>query len=89
MARPETQAISLRIRSEKVDMLERLAKSTDRPRSWHIEQALDAYLELQAWQIARVKEGIADADSGRLIPHEQIEDWLKTWGSDEEGEPPV
>jgi len=88
MAKPETQAISLRIRTEKVAVLEKLAKATDRPRSWHIEQALDAYLDLQAWQVAQIKEGLADADAGRMIPHEEIVKWLKTWGSEEESEPP-
>ena len=49
----QTQAISLRISAEKVGVLERLAKATDRPRSWHIEQALDSYLEVQAWPICQ------------------------------------
>ena len=40
MSNSVTQAISFRIRAEKVRALERLAKATDRPRSWHIEQAL-------------------------------------------------
>ncbi len=80
MARPETQAISLRIRSEKVDMLERLAKATDRPRSWHIEQALDAYLDLQAWQVAHIEKSMTEMDAGRGIPHEEIVKELLTWG---------
>ncbi len=88
MPKPETQSISLRIRCEKVAMLEDLAKVTDRPRSWHIEQALDAYLDRQAWQVAQIKEGLADAEAGRMIPHEEIVKWLKTWGSEEESEPP-
>jgi len=80
MAKPETQAISLRIRSEKVAMLENLAKATDRPRSWHIEQALDAYLDVQAWQIAQIEKSIAEIDAGQGIPHEEIEKELLTWG---------
>jgi len=89
MNKPETQAISFRIRSEKVAKLERLAKATDRPRSWHIEQALDAYLDLQAWQVAHIEKGLADADAGGMIPHERIREWLATWGSGKEGDPPV
>ncbi len=26
-------------------------------------------------------EGIADADAGRLVPHEDVAAWLDTWGT--------
>ena len=26
-------------------------------------------------------EGVADADAGRLIPHEDVAAWLDTWGT--------
>ncbi len=80
MNRPETQAVSFRIRSEKVDELERLAKATDRPRSWHIEQALDSYLDVQSWQIAQIEKSIAEMDAGEGIPHEEIKKELSNWG---------
>ncbi len=80
MKKPETQAISFRIRSEKVDELERLAKATDRPRSWHIEQALDSYLDDQSWQIAQIEKSMAEIDAGEGIPHEEIKKDLSDWG---------
>jgi predicted transcriptional regulator len=80
MNRPQTQAISFRIRSEKVDELERLAEATDRPRSWHIEQALDAYLDVQSWQIAQIEKSMAEMDAGKGIPHEEIKKELGNWG---------
>ena len=80
MNRPETQAISFRIRSEKVIELERLAKATDRSRSWHIEQALNSYLELQAWQIAQIENSMAEMDAGKGIAHEEIKKELLNRG---------
>jgi len=80
MNKPATQAVSFRIRSEKVAELERLAKATDRPRSWHMEQALDSYLEVQAWQIAQIEKSMAEMDSGKGIPHEKIKKELSNWG---------
>ena len=80
MDKPETQAISFRIRSEKVDELERLARATDRPRSWHIEQALDSYLAAQSWQIAQIEKSMAEMDAGKGIPHEEIKKELSRWG---------
>ena len=37
---------------------------------------------------AAVREGIAQADSGRLIPYEKMRRWLLSWGSDKELLPP-
>jgi len=81
-AKSDSQAISFRVSSAKVDQLERLAEATDRPRSWHIEQALVAYLDVQSWQIAHIEQGIAEMNAGEGIPHEDIKDWLSTWGKD-------
>lgn len=80
MSKSVTQAISFRIHAEKVDALERLAKATDRPRSWHIEQALDSYLDVQAWQIAEIEKSIAEMDAGEGIAHEKIKNELLNWG---------
>ncbi len=82
MARPETQAISFRIPAEKIDALERLARATDRPRSWHIEQALDSYLEMQTWQIAQIEKSITEMDAGLGVAHEEIKKELLGWGKD-------
>lgn len=87
MSRPETCAISFRLRADVVDALERLTKATDRPRSWHIEQALNAYLDLQAWQVAQVERSIAEMEAGRGVPHEAVEKELRNWGKSRKAEP--
>ncbi len=84
-----TQAVSFRADSKTLERLEHLAAATDRSRSWHIEQALDAYLEVQAWQVERIERGIAALDAGDTVPHEAVRDWLLNWGGDSEGEPPA
>ena len=89
MANSETQAISFRLTSEKLAKLEELAASTDRSRSWHIEQALDAYLEVQTWQLQHIEKGIASIREGRIVPHERVREWLLSWGKDDEREPPL
>ena len=61
-----TQAFSVRTDSTKVEKLEKLAKQQDRSRNYMVNQAIDQLLELQAWQIERVKEGIMAADEGRF-----------------------
>ena len=35
-----------------------------------------------------IREGIAAADAGRLIPHEEMRRWLLSWGTENELPPP-
>ena len=34
-------------------------------------------------------EAEADADAGRVVPHEEVARWLATWGTPEEAPPPA
>ena len=86
---PSNAALSFRIDARKARVLERLAKATDRPRSWHLEQALDAYLEAQAWQVWRVETGLRDVRAGKTVAHGDVAAWLSRWGKPDEGEPPA
>jgi len=88
MTEGKTEQLGFRVTADKAKLLEKLSHSTDRPKSWLLEQALDSYLEAQAWQIAHIEAGLADADAGRLLPHDRVRDWLETWGGDSEGQPP-
>ena len=87
---PTTASVPLafRVPAEKAEQLDRLAAVTDRPRSWLLEQALDAYLETHAWQVERIQQGLEDVRAGRVVPHEEVAAWLDSWGTDEEREPP-
>jgi len=62
-----TEAFSVRSDSKKVKQLDRLAKQQDRSRNYLVNQAIDSLLELHAWQLERVKEGIKAADEGRFV----------------------
>ena len=88
MPKPDTHPISVRISTETRERLEALAKATERSRSWHIERALAAYLDVQSWQVAHIEAGIAALDEGRTVPHDAVRDWLASWGRDDEFDPP-
>ena len=38
--------------------------------------------------LAAVDAGIADADAGRTVPHEDVRRWLLSWGTENELPPP-
>jgi uncharacterized protein (DUF433 family) len=52
--------------------------------------AADIARHNEAWQIAKIKSAIAEADAnpGRGVPHEEVEKWLRTWGTPNELPPP-
>ena len=56
----------MRADSKKVRQLDKIAKQQDRSRNYVVNQAIDQLLELHAWQIERVNEGIKAADEGRF-----------------------
>ena len=61
-----TEAFSVRTDPKKVRKLDKLARQQDRSRNYLVNQAIDQYLELLAWQDERIKEGIRAADAGRF-----------------------
>lgn len=64
--------ISLRIEDEKIDKLDKLAKLTKRDRSFHINEAIENYLEVQDWQIDRIKEALRQADNNEFASNGEI-----------------
>ena len=85
----ETVTLAFRVPPKKAAALEKLAQSTERPKAWLLEQALDEYLLEQAWQIEAIEKGIADVEAGRTIPHERVREWLLSWGTEDELDPPL
>lgn len=48
-----------------------------------------SHLATQAWQIKAIEEAIKKADSKtKFIDHHKVADWLASWGTREEQEPP-
>lgn len=68
-----TAAFTIRLNDETLAKLDALAADTDRSRNWLAAKAIENYIELNAWQIARIKEGIAQADRGEFATEEEVE----------------
>ena len=66
------KTISFRLDAEKVAELDELGKEQARDRTFLLNEAVDAYLDVQRWQLAHIKEGIRQADSGMGLPHEKV-----------------
>jgi RHH-type rel operon transcriptional repressor/antitoxin RelB len=71
---------TVRIESEVKKRLEKLARSTGRSRSFLAAEALNDYLDVNEWQVAGVKRAIASLDRGEGVPHQEVNDWVSSWG---------
>jgi predicted transcriptional regulator len=67
-----TEAFTVRAESDIVHQLDHLADSLDRSRNYLVNQALKEYLEQHAWQIEKTTQGIAAADRGELVDHDDV-----------------
>ena len=53
--------------------LDKLVQQTTHTRDWHIAQAIEQYLNLNTWQIAKIEAGIAAANRGDFATDEEME----------------
>lgn len=60
------------IRTAKVSEIDALANAMDRSRNYIVNQAIEQYLEANAWQLERITTGIAAARSGNVIPADEV-----------------
>ena len=67
-----TEAFTVRAESEVVHQLDHLADSLDRSRNYLVNQALKEYLEQHAWQLKKITQGIAAANRGELVDHDDV-----------------
>jgi predicted transcriptional regulator len=67
------EAFSVRTDSKKVRKLDKLAEQVDRSRNYLVNQAIDQYLDVLAWQDERIKEGVKAADAGRFVSDAEMD----------------
>jgi RHH-type rel operon transcriptional repressor/antitoxin RelB len=75
---------TVRVDASAKKRLERLAKNTGRSRSFLAAEAINEYLDVNEWQVAGIRQAIASLDRGEGLPHQQVKDWITSWGSDRE-----
>lgn len=82
---------SVRLQPEIENSLENLAKKLDRSKNYIINQSIKEFLERKTLDEQRWIETIEAIDSvksGHLIDENSVNDWLDSWGTENELEPP-
>lgn len=67
-----TAPITIRTDKSTVNAIDELAEAMDRSRNYIVNQAIEQYLDANAWQVERIKEGLADARAGRVFPADDV-----------------
>ena len=80
----KTAPVSVRLDAALNDQVATIAIALDRPKSWVIEQALRDFVAVQQWQLAAIEEGIRAADAGRVVAHDDVLAWVRSWGQPDE-----
>jgi predicted transcriptional regulator len=85
----ETRTIAIEVPAAVAEDLAEIARTTEQTTADLARQALDQFLEYEAWKREAVAEATAEVDAGGpLIAHEDMERWLASWGTDDELDPP-
>jgi RHH-type transcriptional regulator, rel operon repressor / antitoxin RelB len=75
----DSTILTLRVDEKLKKKLDKLAKSTQRSRSFLAAEAIRDYVELNEWQIQEIQKGIREADAGNFATDEEIAAMRKKW----------
>ena len=72
-----SEHLSMRIPAETKKRLEELANATGRTKAYLALEAIEKYLDAEAWQVAAIKSGINDVYNSETM---KFEDVKSAWG---------
>ncbi|MEN8132200.1 MAG: ribbon-helix-helix protein, CopG family [Pseudomonadota bacterium] len=82
---------SIRLQPDIEKHLQDAVKRLSRSKNWLINQAIKEYLEREAQELQRWQETLEALDSanqGKVVDGDTVEQWLQSWGTDDELPPP-
>ena len=66
------ESVTFRLDAGKRAELDAIAQVLDRDRSYLLNEAVDAFLEVHRWQIAHIQEGLRQADAGEFATDAEL-----------------
>ena len=75
-----SEILTLRLSPAVSRRLGKLSKATERTRSRLAAEAIERYLDDQAWQVEAIEEGVRSAEAGELRNHSEVKAWVEGWG---------
>lgn len=75
----DTAILTIRIPQEVKNQLDKLAEATHRSRSFLGSEAIQKYIDLEAWQIGEIQQAIQEADANDFASDEEIDAVVKKY----------
>ena len=83
-----TAALTVQLSQVDKGRLKALAEATGRSELLLAAEAVSEYLALQEWQVSAIEAGIASLDREGGIAHAAVRNWIDSWDTDDELDPP-
>jgi predicted transcriptional regulator len=71
--------ITFRLDADKREALDAIAEVADRDRSYVLNEAIDAYLDVHQWQIEHIKKGLRQAEAGQFAAEKEVARAFARW----------
>jgi predicted transcriptional regulator len=71
--------VTFRLDQEKRDALDALAEGADRDRTYVLNEAIEAYLDAHAWQMAHIRKGLRQAKAGQFATEAEVARAMARW----------
>ncbi len=71
-----SEQFSLRLPKETKSRLEQLSAATGRTKAYLALDAIEKYLDMEAWQISAIQQGLKDVENENTVPINKVKsDW--------------
>ena len=74
-----TTTMTIRLKTDLKQQLDRLAKVTSRSKSFLAAEALRDFIEINEWQIREISDAIKEADDGDFASDEEVNKVYSKW----------
>lgn len=71
------KTVSFRADARKIAALDALAEAQERDRSYVLNEAIENYLDLQAYHTRLVENGIRQIEAGDVVEHAEVEKMIE------------
>jgi len=75
----ESTVLTLRVNTRTKAKLDKLAEATKRSKSFLAAEAIERYLETEAWQIKEIKQAIKEADADDFVSDAEFANIVKKY----------
>ena len=75
----ESSVLTLRVSNKTKTKLNKIAEATQRSKSYLAAEAIERYLEVEAWQIKEIKQAVKEANIGDFVSDDEFKEITKKY----------